>query len=146
MRVSPSNPLGQEERLASLARGFHPRTLFGKNRASLRSHEGFTLEPSSRAATLPPYARKASRGSMAYCVRPLILVTFAALAARVPSSRFHALRGLRDVRKKAISRLMFNWPLGQPSFVNIRRLMAFFRISYVRTLPSLRLRALPCAS
>ena len=76
-RVSPSNPLVQEERLASLARGFHPRTLLGRKRASLRSHEGFTLEPSCaageprfapmrvspsnpfpRAATLPPYARK----------------------------------------------------------------------------------------
>ena len=46
MRVSPSNPLRLEESLAALARGFHPRTLLGRKRASLRSHEGFTLEPS----------------------------------------------------------------------------------------------------
>ena len=38
---------------------------------------------------------------------------------------------------------MFNWPKGQPSFVNISVLIAFFRMSYVRPLPSLRLRALP---
>ena len=38
---------------------------------------------------------------------------------------------------------MFNWPKGQPSFVNISGLIAFYRISYVRPLPSLRLRALP---
>ena len=38
---------------------------------------------------------------------------------------------------------MFNWPKGQPSYVNISGLIAFFRMSYVRPLPSLRLRALP---
>ena len=63
-------------------RGTHPPTLYTCGHAA-------------------PLRSQASRGSMTYCVRPLVLVTFAALAARLPSSGFHALRGLARCAKKS---------------------------------------------
>ena len=86
-------------------RGAHPPTLFtcghpaplrsqasrGRMASCVRPLRGAhppTLFTCGHAA---PLRSQASRGSMAFCVCPLILVTFAALAARVPWARFHAL-------------------------------------------------------
>ena len=96
-------------------RGAHPPTLYTCGHAAplrsqasrgsmascvrpLRDAHPPTLYTCGHAA---PLRSQASRGSMTSCVCPLVLVTFAALAARVPLARLHALWGLARCAKKS---------------------------------------------